>query len=320
MPPLNPDDYLEFEQDTPQVPRFKKTRRNPHAVLDEISAIHGLAALGAEQVFTPTLQAARHEREWIHTYLAHFYDNQVITDILRRVKGGKEANVYVCKGHPKLGMDLVAAKLYRPRMFRNLRNDALYRTNRAVRDEMGKVVTDRRALKAVAGGSRFGQKLRQISWHQTEYTILHDLHQAGLPVPQAVASGDQVLLMQFLGDERVTAPSLVETDLPRESARRIFTQLIEAAEHMLSLGIIHGDLSAYNILFWENAPWIIDFPQAVNPAENPHAFRIFQRDISRICQYFARYGVRTHPGSLSEAIWARQTRHLAWEEPFPMDD
>ena len=101
----------------------------------------------ADQAFNPTLGSSRHEREWIFTYLGQLYNAEFITDVLRRVKGGKEANVYCCTSRTAQGEELLAAKLYRPRMFRNLRNDARYRQGRAVLDERGKMVRDERLLR-----------------------------------------------------------------------------------------------------------------------------------------------------------------------------
>lgn len=304
MPSINPDDFIEFgAQDQRRVPRFKKQHRNPHAFLQENAAVRGLSNLGADVAFTPSLGASRHEREWILTWLAGFYENNQITDVFRRIKGGKEANVYVCRADPQTGHALLAAKLFRPRMFRSLRNDAQYRQNRAVVDERGKAVTDRRALKALARGSSYGQKLRQISWHQTEYLVLEKLHRAGLPVPEPIASNEKVILMQYLGNELFAAPSLMETHLPENKARPVFHALVESLAAMLKIGVIHADLSPFNILFWEEKPWLIDFPQAIDPAQNPDAEFIFHRDVQRVCAYFRGYAWTPNAAALADSLW-----------------
>ena len=161
----------------------KKAVRSGHALLDEEANKIGLAELGAGEAFSPSLGSSRHEREWIFTYLGPFYEKQLLLDVLRRVKGGKEANVYVCSAHPSLQVDLVAAKLYRPRHFRNLRNDARYRAQRNILDERGKVVHQK-----VVKGSAFEQELRHISWLQNEYATMEILYAAGLPVPKPIGT------------------------------------------------------------------------------------------------------------------------------------
>jgi RIO kinase 1 len=320
MPRYKIEDYLdEDDNDRVRVARFKKLRRNPHAVLDEKAQIGGLDQLGAGEAFTPSLGSSRHEREWIFTYLSTYYENQLLIDVLRRVKGGKEANVYMCQAHPSVGLDLLAAKLYRPRLFRNLRNDALYRDRRTVLDEQGKMVTNRGALRALAGGTSYGQDLRQASWLQHEYTTLGILHAAGIPVPQPIASGENTILMEYIGNMHQPAPSLVETTLSPAQARRTFDILIDSVERMLALARIHADLSAYNVLFWEDRPTIIDFPQAVDPRQNPDSWPIFARDVERLCQYFSRYGIRPQPLSLARSIWDRHSSELTPLTPQELD-
>lgn len=319
MPRYKYSEDLELETDRIRVSRFKKQFRNPHAVLDEEAQKSGLAQLGAGAAFTPSLGSSRHEREWIFTYLSSFYENQYLVDVVRRVKGGKEANVYVCLAHPSTGLELLAAKLYRPRLFRNLRNDARYRERRTVLDEKGKMVTNRGALRALAGGSSYGQELRQTSWLQHEYTTLVNLHAAGLPVPKPIASGENTILMEYIGAIDRPAPSLMETSLSPVQARRAFDILIDAVEQMLAQGHIHADLSAYNVLYWEERPVIIDFPQAVNPRQNPDSWPIFARDVERLCQHFRRYAIQTNPAALARSIWDRHSSDLSPLTPQELD-
>jgi RIO kinase 1 len=120
--------------------RPRRPKRSQAEILAEVVEYGSLAQVGAEAVFNPSLNASRHERDWILNYLGPFYDDEHITDVLRKVKGGKEATVYCCAAHPGTGLELIAAKVYRPRMFRNLRNDARYRQGRQILDEQGKAV------------------------------------------------------------------------------------------------------------------------------------------------------------------------------------
>jgi RIO kinase 1 len=321
MPRISLDDYLDQDGGTPENRRekFKRTRSS-HAILDEKAQIVGLDELGAGEAFSPSLGSSRHEREWIFTYLGPFYENQTIIDVLKRVKGGKEANVYVCKAHPSMGVDLLAAKVYRPRLFRNLRNDSRYRANRQILDERGKVVHKADDLHAMAKGTSFGQELRQTSWLQYEYTTIEILHSAGLPVPSPIASGENTILMEYFGDLNISAPALNEVSLPRQQVRKTFDTIITAIEGMLVHGRIHADLSAYNILYWQEKPVIIDFPQAVDPRQNPESWAIFYRDVERVCQYFSGYGLRYSAMELARTIWDRQNRNFVPEIPEDLND
>jgi RIO kinase 1 len=316
MPRINPKLYLDedFEYVGEQRQRRKEEslpvalrdhERSDHAVLDEILRYSGAETVGAEEAFSPTFSSSRHEREWILTYLGAFYDRKLIADVLRKAKGGKEATVYCCQAHPDTGLELLAAKIYRPRMFRNLRNDAQYRQRRDLLDDQGKVIRDRRLLLAVSQGTARGKLFQHTSWLQHEYQTLELLHQAGLDVPRPVEEGNNTILMEYLGDKLVTAPALTEVSLGRTEARAIFERLLWNVERMLALHRVHGDLSAYNVLYWQGQVKLIDFPQAIDPRQNPDAEGIFRRDVLRLCQYFKRYGIATHPARLAEDLWVR---------------
>ena len=300
----------------PRTPRFRPTWRSEHARADEALRYAGADAIGSEQVFSPTYQGSRFEREMILNYLGDFYDSHVLSDVLQRVKGGKEANVYCCSAHPSVEMDLLAAKIYRPRMLRNLRNDARYRQGRTYLDEFGKVIRNERLLVAIKKGSSYGKETAHTSWLEHEYTTLGLLHQAGCSVPQPVTVGNNTILMEYIGDLDRAAPTLHEVRLTQVEARTLFDRLVADLEIMLSVGRVHGDLSAYNVLYWEGEGRIIDLPQAVDPQQNTDAWDIFQRDVTRLCQYFQRYGLGTHPKSLAEDLWNRHAYPCGPEAPL----
>jgi len=261
----------------------------------------------SEAGFDPTYQGSRHEREWILTYLGRFYKEGWISDVIRQVKGGKEATVYCCRAHPSTGLDLIAAKLYRPRMFRNLRNDAQYRQGRPVLDADGKPITgqDWRMLKAIDQGSKKGSEGRQASWLAYEFSTLRSLHAAGGDVPQPLAHGSNTILMEYWGDEDTAAPTLNRVRLPAKEVRPLFERLMRNVDLMLGKGWIHGDLSAYNVLYWQGEVSIIDFPQVVSPQGNRDPFRLFSRDIERLFQYVERHGVSSAPLALAQEMWDR---------------
>ncbi|HLF26035.1 MAG TPA: RIO1 family regulatory kinase/ATPase [Anaerolineae bacterium] len=260
--------------------------------------------------FHPTYKSSHHdhgEMQWIVSALSQFYYDKLIDDVLRAVKGGKEASVYVCAAHPSTGVDFIAAKIYRPRMFRSLKNDALYREGREVIGEEGKTIKarDQRMKRAVDKMTRFGQVLRSISWISHEYETLQRLHAAGADVPRPYTLGESAILMTYLGDEANPAPTLNTVALERDEAHALFERVLHNLELMLAQHRVHADLSAYNILYWEGAISLIDFPQAVDPRVNRHAEALLTRDVERVCQYFKRYGVKADAARLAAGLWSR---------------
>ncbi len=318
---IDPDSFLEqdFDQkfETRQARREKLHYKKGHAPKgrDEQVAFVADLAEHAEKApadaihhFTPTFKSSRHEQFWILNYLEEFYNAQIITDVLGKVKGGKEANVYCCAAHPSTGMDLVAAKIYRPRMFRNLRNDARYRQGRDVRDQQGKLARKSREVRAITNNTRFGQVLRHATWLETEYQALKQLHEAGADVPKPLARGENVILMEYAGEVDLPAPALTEVTLTRTEARTLFSRLVANLEIMLANNCVHADFSAYNVLYWDHEFTIIDFPQAVDPWRNPDARDLFSRDVTRMCQYFRRYGITRDPRVLAAELWDKYQR------------
>ncbi len=202
MPKLNPNLYLDDGEmrskrarravlECPGKPKKAPAKPTPHPA----DRADGIAS--AEL----TYQASRHERQWIIESLGNFYDLQWLTDVLRLVKGGKEASVYQCAADPQIAAEFLAAKIYRPRMFRSLKNDYLYREGRANLDEAGLVILDHGMDHAMHVKSSFGLKLLHTSWIEHEFKTLELLHAAGADVPQPYAAGDNAILMEYLGGE-----------------------------------------------------------------------------------------------------------------------
>lgn len=256
-----------------------------------------------------TYQPSRHERGWLLESLAEFYDQGLISDVLASVKGGKEASVYRCQTAPAareaVGAEFVAAKVYRPRQFRNLRNDALYREGRATLTSEGTEVkrTDTRILRALGKKTAFGQQVAHTSWLMYEFTTLDNLYRAGASVPKPIGASENALLMGYVGSADRAAPTLIETTLAPSEAQFLFREVLRNLRVLLSLGRIHGDLSAYNILYWQGSITLIDFPQVVDRQGNPHAERIFTRDVTRVCEYFARQGVVCEAERVAADLW-----------------
>lgn len=262
--------------------------------------------------FVPTyaanLDPKHHERRWLIESLSSFYGDSQITDVLRLVKGGKEANVYCCQAHPRMEVALLAAKLYRPRMLRHLKNNALYKEGRQLRDAEGKLILGSREARAMHKKTRFGKDLDLSAWIEHEFQVQTMLFEAGADVPQPLAHGGNAILMAYLGDERLPAPMLHEVTLAPEEARPLFERIIHNVKLMLALNQIHGDLSAYNVLYWEGRITLIDFPQMVDARNNPNAFDLLTRDIQRVCDYFTQYGIAADATNLALDMWERYMR------------
>ena len=279
-----------------------KAKKDQHIVMNEIAD-----EVSIEVEFKTTYVPGLFEEGWLLQSLRPFYDQGLITDVLARVKGGKEANVYRCEARPETGLEFVAAKVYRPRMFRNLRNDKMYREGRQVLTADGKMVkkTDHRVMRAIGKKSSFGESVAHTSWLMYEFNTLNTLHAAGAAVPQAISSAENAILMGYCGDENMAAPTLSEISLEEDEAKPLFDEAIHNIELMLQHGMIHGDLSAYNILYWDGDITLIDFPQVTDSRANPHAYDILKRDIERVCEYFAAQGVENNPNGILRRLWKR---------------
>jgi RIO kinase 1 len=251
-----------------------------------------------------TYTPSRHEAGWLLESLGAFFADDVLTDLLFPVRGGKEATVYCCRGGPSLDGRLVAAKIYRPRQFRELSNDAIYREGRGLLDRHGhrERARDRRLARAVRKGTRAGKAALHTSWVMHEYTVLEALHAAGGSVPEPLAVTDNGVLMGFLGDEDGAAPTADRSGFAREDGPRLLAEALQQVELLLSLGWVHGDLSAYNLMMWEGRLVVIDLPQVADVLGNPHAIPLFLRDVERVCTFFDR---SVDPRAAADAIWSR---------------
>jgi RIO kinase 1 len=266
------------------------------------------AALAAQQEreerFEFSYQASRHEQQWIEDSLGGFYEDHMIADVLRLVRGGKEATVYLCAGDPSTIPERhVCAKVYRPRMFRNLRKDHLYREGRVDLDADGNEIKNHGMQHAMRKRTAYGQELLHGSWIEYEYQTLVALHAAGVEVPRPYGRGTNAILMTYLGDAHTPAPTLNTIRLERDEAQPLFERVVRNVDLMLANERIHGDLSAFNILYWQGDIWLIDFPQVMQPRQNRLAYTVFERDLLRVCEYFIRQGARCAPRRLAAELW-----------------
>jgi RIO kinase 1 len=253
--------------------------------------------------FKFTYKAARFEEWWLLDSLGSFYEHKWISDVLKRIKGGKEASVYQCRPGVAVDASLVAAKVYRPRSLRNLKNDAQYRAGRADLDEQGNAIVKAGDVHAMQKRTNYGEGLRHQSWIAYEFKTLELLHTAGVDVPRPYAMEPNAILMGFVGDQAAAAAALSSITLELHEAKSLFERVIHNIDLMLAHGRIHGDLSAYNILYWQGDITLIDFPQVVLPESNPASWTIFLRDVTRICQYFASQGLPRDERALATQLW-----------------
>jgi len=291
-------DHYEAEFYTKNKDRYQRRTRKPKsrhqpkmANKDIIEAItdDSPVELGLETTYQP----GRFEEGWLMESLRPLFEQALIIDVLARLKGGKEASVYRCEAHPAVGIRFIAAKVYRPRMFRNLRNDGMYREGRSILGETGKAIkeTEHRIMRALSKKTGFGDQVAHTSWLMYELTTLRTLYDAGASVPRAYGSSLNVIGMDYIGDEYMAAPPLNSVTLETSERDSLFAQTIHNIEIMLRHGLIHGDLSAFNILYWEGRITLIDFPQVVSLKGNSRATSILERDVERVCEYFAGQGV-----------------------------
>jgi RIO kinase 1 len=305
------DDYIEelsndmFDDRQTRRKRKAKPRHEPKKstvkVVEELADDNSDLAEG----YTATYKPSKHEAEWLLQSLHSFYYQDLISDVNAVVKGGKEANVYRVKAHETVGVEWLAAKVYRPRMFRQLRNDTVYREGRVAVGEDGKDLNakDWRAVKAMNKGSGYGQALSHTSWLMYEYNTLRALHEAGASVPKPYAVAENALLMEYLGNEDMPARTLSEVRIAKEEVQPLFTEVMRNIDIMLQHGLVHGDLSAYNLMYWEGKIYLIDFPQVVKVKGNRHAREILTRDIVRVCEYFQNLGLKINAERLANRLW-----------------
>jgi len=227
----------------------------------------------------------------------------LITEVIGRLKSGKEADVFLCRAHPDHGGALLAAKVYRPRGERAFRAEETYLEGRASlhrgRARFGSV------SRAVARRSAAGKELLSELWVRREYEVLRRLAAIGVPAPRPVACDGGAVLMEYLGDLEAPAPRLATVRLAQDEAVHLRRELLAGVEAMLSHGLIHGDLSPYNVLYWAGRAYLIDLPQAVDAAVHGDGLGLLRRDAQNLTRHFARYGLVDDGAAWAEALWLR---------------
>ena len=221
-------------------------------------------------------------------------DDGVIDEVLRSLKSGKEATVYLVRS----GVHTRCAKVYRDMAQRSFQKRARYQEGRKVRGS--------RQARAIAKSTRFGRKEQEAAWKNAEVDALYKLVAAGVRVPQPYGYFNDTLIMELVTDAAGhPAPRLGEVDLSAEAAREYHHFLIRQIVRMLSIGLIHGDLSEFNVLVGTEGLVIIDLPQAVNAAGNNGAFAMLERDVNNIRGTLGRFAPELLETEFAREMWAQ---------------
>ncbi|WP_191939276.1 PA4780 family RIO1-like protein kinase [Pantoea agglomerans] len=219
-------------------------------------------------------------------------DDGLIDDVLQRLKSGKEADVYtvLCGGKVQ------CAKVYKEATQRSFKQAVQYQEGRKTRNS--------RNARAMQKGTKFGRKQQEESWQTAEVDALFRLANAGVRVPQPYLCIDGVLLMELVTNANGSvAPRLSDVSLSEEQAVTDFHTMIRNIVRMLCAGIVHGDLSEFNVLLDDQGPVIIDLPQAVDAAANNHAESMFERDVDNITSYYGQFAPQLLKTRYAKEIW-----------------
>lgn len=220
-------------------------------------------------------------------------DDGIVDEVIRQLKSGKEASVYVVR----CGSEIRCAKIYKDMAQRSFQQRAQYQEGRKVRGS--------RDARAMAKSTRYGRKEQEAAWKNTEVEALYRLVAAGVRVPQPFGFFNGVLIMELVTDaDGHSAPRLGEVELSPEQAREYHAFLIGQVVRMLCSGLIHGDLSEFNVLLGSDGPVIIDLPQAVNAAGNNSAFTMLERDVKNITDTLGRFAPELLATQYAAEMWA----------------
>jgi RIO kinase 1 len=220
-------------------------------------------------------------------------DEGVIDEVVRSLKSGKEATVYVVRS----GAQMRCAKVYRNMAQRSFQKRAQYQEGRKVRGS--------RQARAISKSTRFGRKEQEVAWKNAEVDALYQLVAAGVRVPRPHGYFDGVLIMELVTDASgEPAPRLGELELSAETARDYHRILIRQVVRMLCIGLIHGDLSEFNVLVTPDGPVIIDLPQAVNAAGNNAALSMLERDVNNLRTTLGRFAPELLATEFAREMWS----------------
>ena len=217
----------------------------------------------------------------------------LVDDVIRQLMSGKEATVYVVR----CGEEIRCAKVYKEANQRSFRQASSYQEGRKVKNS--------RQARAMEKGTRYGRKMQEEAWQNAEVDALYRLAAAGVRVPKPYICFEGVLLMDLVTDAAGNAaPRLNDVELTPEQALNYHAQLLNQVVLMLCAGVIHGDLSEFNILVDSDGPVIIDLPQAIDAASNTEAGPMLERDVANLATYFSQFVPQLAHTQYGKEIWA----------------
>ncbi|KKR07437.1 MAG: RIO-like protein kinase [Parcubacteria group bacterium GW2011_GWC2_39_14] len=198
-------------------------------------------------------------------------------EVISEIKSGKEATVY----QVLLDGKLLAMKVYKNQEDKTLKNAGQYLS--------GKHYAKPSQRRATEKGNKFSKKLNYDNWVKREFYILEKLFKLGAQIPEPILQIENAVFMEYLGDKENSAPRLCDLNLSKKEAEAAFPIVLETALIFWNSGIIHADLSPYNILWWKNKPYVIDFPQAIDKRTNPDALKFLERDLQNVVKHFSKF-------------------------------
>jgi RIO kinase 1 len=251
---------------------FEKFRSKPH----KLTGKQSVTQLVAHEV-DPADPDAKFENPDLNELAREGFLDELISGI----KTGKEASVFLGKN----SAGLVAVKIYTDLRARSFKHDEAYRKSR--------FIGDARIQKAIEQGSQKGLAARQSLWVQEEFRQMQHLYEHGVRVPKAIAVNGLALVMEFIGDEDGTpAPRISDLKMEQAEAEAAFRQSVQNLKRIVKSGRVHGDYSAFNILWHQAEAVVIDFPQVLEFEHNPNANIFLARDVRSLCKSFMKQGVK----------------------------
>jgi len=266
---INPNDLDINELETENFIRFKSKK----------TKLTGKQSVS--QLVSKTENYANPEARFENADLNELFQMDYLDELICGIKTGKEASVYL--GRNSKG--LVAVKIYTDLRVRSFKHDEAYRK--------GRFIGDARMEKAIDHGSKHGLDAHQVLWVQEELKQMQYLQEHGVRVPRAIAVNGLALVMEFIGDEDGTpAPRISDLKLEKDEAEEAFRQSIQNLKQIVRAGRVHGDYSAFNLLWHQEEVIVIDFPQVMEISKNPNAQSLLERDVHSLCKSFLKQGVK----------------------------